>query len=114
MTGEWKEKTHYFTVIEETQLQEVLDEMLVDIVGYDKEDVWILEDVCRHLKYLENSNVAINIQISNPAYVHEGAVLDFVNQEDFDLAKYYFQTNEFLTQEEYNALADINAIKIKE
>lgn len=100
MIGTWTPNTNYFTIIELDDLQEILDEMLVAIVRYDPKIEWRLGDVCRNVKYLADNKVAINIQISNPAYTNEEAVLDYINEQDFDLAKYYLQKEKFLTQEE--------------
>jgi len=108
MTGTWTPKSKYYTIIDVDQLQEILDSILVQIVGYDTDIEWKLEDVCRSHKYLEDNKVAISVQISNPSYTNERVVLDFMTEQDFDLAKYYFQVDEFLTLEEYRELTDIN------
>lgn len=107
MTGIWKPNSKYYTIIDVDQLQEVLESILVQIVGYDSNREWKLEDVCRSHKYLADNKVAISIQVSNPAYTNEGVVLDLMTSEDFDLAKYYFQKEEFLTLEEYRNLVTI-------
>jgi len=113
MTGIWTNNTRYFIKLPQGALLERLGVMLVEIMGYDSETEWELKDVARCIKYLENNEVAIDIQISNSAYINEGAVLSTIDSEMFDLAKYYFQVNEFLTIEEYRELKDITNINLK-
>jgi len=107
MTDIWTQKSKYYTIIGVDKLQEILDSILVQIVGYDPDIEWKLKDVCRNHKYIEGNKVAISIQISNPAYTNERCVMDFMTSQDFDLAKYYFQVDEFLTLKEYMELIPI-------
>lgn len=125
MISEWKPQSNYYIILPKEALNEVIDEQLVDIVGYKKDKVWTLgatNGVCMHTKFIENDKVAINIQTCNPNFtdveLKDGTTINafstqsWIDSEDFDLAKYYFQTNEFLTQEEYDVLVDTNAIEI--
>jgi len=100
----WKPKTNYFIELPKDTLKEILDVMLVDIMGYDNEQEWRFEQVCHNLKYLENGNIACNIQLRNAAYVDSNNVLDCIDAEYYDLAKYYYQTDTFLTEQEYREL----------
>ena len=119
MAGTWTPKTNYFIKLPKVRLMEVLDEIIVSIIGYDPTKVWTLSDVCRGIKYLSKNEIAINIQICNSAWIdvklQDGSrinargVMNYINQEDFDLAKYYFQVDEFLTQSEYDLLINVYA-----
>jgi len=111
---EYTPNTNYYIKLPVIKLQEILDDMLVDIIGYNPEREWKLEDVCRSLKYLADDEVAINIQISNPQWtehklkdgsvINARGVIGYIDEQDFALAEYYFQTDIFLTQSEYNNL----------
>ena len=101
MTDTWKEKTNYYLEHTKDKLQEILNEQLVQIMGYDADLTWTFEDACFGLKYLANGNVACNIQLSNSAHVKEKCVLSWIDEQSFDLAKYMYQVDEFKTKEEY-------------
>lgn len=83
---------------------ERLDDMLVNIMGYDPEREWVLEDVARCIKYLPNNEVAIDVQISNNIGIDTQRVEDYITTEDFDLVLYMFQVTELMSEEEYKAL----------
>ena len=104
MISEWTPKTDYFIKLPVARLQEVLDDVLVSIMGYDPEITYTFEDVCRSIKYLPNDEIAVGIQLRNAGYIKESAVLDYIDEESFQLAKYMYEVEEFLTKEEYLAL----------
>ena len=100
MTDTWEPKTYYYIKLNQVQLKQVLGEVLEGVMEYKPrkdEQAWILEHVSRHVKYLAGNKVAMSIQITNSAYADykmpdetyrnvEG-VLDYINEEDFELAK---------------------------
>lgn len=118
MESIWKPNTNYYIKLNVIQLQEILDDTIVNIVGYDPSKKWLLGDVCRGINHLENDEVAINIQVCNPQWtnvelkngsvINALGVLDYINTQDFDLAKYYFKVDKFLTQNEYDNLINID------
>ena len=108
----WKPNTNYYIELSKDRLKEVIDTMLVKIMGYDAEQEWKLEDVCHNLKYLANGNIACNIQLRNSNYMKSNNVLDYIDSEYFDLAKYYYQTDTFLTEKEYRDLKPLETLII--
>jgi len=109
MENTWKPKTTYFIKLHKIKLLEILDEIIVSAFDYNPDIEWKLEDVARGIKYLANDEVAINVQISNSSHTKEQWVAGWIDTEDFDLAKYYFQVSEFLSEEEYNALITLES-----
>jgi hypothetical protein len=116
----WTPNTNYFIELPKDTLKEILDVMLVDIMGYnptteledgtivkDNETEWTFEQVCHNLKYLENGNIACNIQLRNANEIDNDNVLTHIDSEYFDLAVYYYQTDTFLTEEQYRALVPL-------
>lgn len=115
MESIWKPKTKYYIKLNLGQLKQVLGEMLEGIVKYKprKDGLpWTLEKAMRHAKYITGNKVIISIQITNTGYVeytitngeiiNTEYVLDFIDSEDFDLAKYFFEVDEFMTKAEYD------------
>ena len=104
MIRTWTPKTDYYIELPISKLQEILDAQLVNIMKYDETIEWTYEDACYGLKYLENGNVACNIQLRNSGHVAANAVLTWIDEEDFQLALYMYGVIEFLIREEYNNL----------
>lgn len=108
MESIWKPKTRYFIKLPIEKMKERLDAILVEIMGYDPDKEWILEDVARCVKYLPNNEVAIDIQIRHKSLIESEGVMDWIDSEDFDLAKYMFQVDGFMSKEDYKSLNSIN------
>jgi hypothetical protein len=115
MISIWKPKTYYFIKLPVEKLLERLDVMLVDIMGYDPETEWVLEDVARGVKYLANNEMAIGIQINSATStrdtkrlgINTRGVDKYITSQFFDLAKYMLQVDKFLTEDEYLKLESI-------
>lgn len=120
MESTWKANTNYYTIIDIEQLEEELGEELISIMKYKTRndgESWKLKHVVKSPKFLEGNKVAISIQITNATYadykMSDGtyqnvqAVRNHIDIEDFDLAKYMFEKEEFLNQEEYDELEEI-------
>ena len=122
-TNKWTPKTNYYVELNQGQLKQVLGEVLEDIMKYNPRkdgQEWILEYCMRGVKYLAGNKVAISIQITNAAYVEyemtDGKyenimdVITWIDEEDFELAKYMFNVEEFLSEEEYKELESIEQL----
>ena len=112
MVSEWTPKTDYFIKLPVVRLQEVIDEQLSSIMGYDPNLTLTFKDVCRSIKYLPNDEIAVGVQLCNAGYINEGAVQDYIDEESFQLAKYMYEVESFLTREEYMALLPLNTIDV--
>jgi len=110
MIGEWTPNTKYYLKMPTLALQTILPEMVKEKFGYDLEQDWKLEDVCRNVKYLENDEVAISNQIVLPHNLGTECVDKHITEEAFEESKLYFGVEEFLTLEEYRELKQIEIL----
>lgn len=110
MTGIWTKNTKYYLKMPTLALQTILPEMVKEKYGYDLEQDWKLEDVCRNVKYLENDEVAISNQIVLPALLGTECVKDYITEEAFEESKQYFGVEEFMTLEEYKELIPLEIL----
>ena len=108
MISVYKKKTSYYIELSKSRLQEVLDDNLVQMMGYPhKEGGYTFEEACFQLKYLANGNVAVGIQLVNVEHFNNKCVVDYITKEGFNLAKQMYKVTKFLTQKEYNNLEQL-------
>ena len=104
MENIWKEKTSYFVKLPKVVLQQILDDNLVQLLGYpEKEEGYTFEDATFQLKYLTNDEIICGIQLRNAAHLKEKCVKDYITEDDFGRAKSVYGQNSFYTIDEYKA-----------
>lgn len=120
MVSTWHENTNYYVKLNQGQLKQVLGKVFEGVMIYkprkDKMS-WLLKNCMRSVKYLTGNKVAISIQLTNALYVdykmQDGSylntqnVVNYIDEEDFQLAMHMFGVYEFMTQLEYDNLTQV-------